>query len=106
MTAALEVAATGAAAEAVAAAVPGLVAEQVASRLFAKDPTLWGPEAEAEAGVRLSWVGLPRTSRHLVGEVAALRDELAEQGVDRVVLCGMGGRPSRPRSSARRTTST
>ena len=40
---------------------------------------------------RLSWVGLGRTSRHLVGEVSALRDELREQGVDRVVLCGMGG---------------
>ena len=87
----LEVVATGAAAQAVAAHVPALVAERFASRLFDQDPTLWGPEAESEAGVRLSWVGLARTSRPLVGEVAALRSELAEAGVDRVVLCGMGG---------------
>jgi glucose-6-phosphate isomerase len=36
----LDVAATGAAADAVAAHVPTLVADRVASRLFAKDPTL------------------------------------------------------------------
>ena len=87
----LDVAATGAAADAVAAHVPTLVADQVASRLFAQDHTLWGEAAEAESAKRLSWTGLPRTSRHLVGEVAALRDELAETGYDRVVLCGMGG---------------
>ena len=70
---------------------PPLVADRVASRLFAKDHTLWGEAAEAESAKRLSWTGLPRTSRHLVGEVAAMRDELAATGYDRVVLCGMGG---------------
>jgi glucose-6-phosphate isomerase len=88
---ALGVLATGAAADAVTRQVPKLVADSFASRLFAKDPTLWGPEAESEAAIRLSWVSLGRTSRPLVGEVAALRDHLAEQGVDHVVLCGMGG---------------
>ncbi|MGN7249156.1 glucose-6-phosphate isomerase [Janibacter anophelis] len=87
----LSVAAAGAAADAVAAHVPALVTDRVASRIFAQDPTLWGTAAEEEAAKRLSWVGLARTSRHLVGEVSALRDELREQGVDRVVLCGMGG---------------
>jgi len=88
---ALEVAATGAAADAIGTHVPSLVEDKFASRLFAQDPTLWGDEAEPEASVRLSWVGLPRTSRPLVGEVSALRGELAEAGVDHVVLCGMGG---------------
>ncbi|MGL4176999.1 MAG: glucose-6-phosphate isomerase, partial [Dermatophilaceae bacterium] len=88
---ALDVTATGPAADAVAAHVPTLVTESFASRLFAKDATLWGVEAEPEASTRLSWVGLPRTSRPLVGEIAALRDELRSDGVDRVVLCGMGG---------------
>ncbi len=85
------VATTGPAADAVAAHVPRLVADRVASRLFDQDHTLWGPAAEDEASKRLSWVGLPRTSRPLVGEVAALRDELTQAGVRRVVLCGMGG---------------
>lgn len=87
----LSVSASGAAAEAVTRHVPTLVSDAVASRLFAQDATLWGPEAEPEAGVRLAWVGLPRSSRPLVGEIAALRDSLSEQGLDHVVLCGMGG---------------
>ena len=88
---ALGVLASGSAADAVARHVPQLVADCFASRLFAKDATLWGPQAEAEAAIRLSWVSLGRTSRPLVGEVAALRDHLAGQGIDHVVLCGMGG---------------
>jgi glucose-6-phosphate isomerase len=87
----LDVAATGAAADAVAAHVPTLVADAVASRLFAQDPTLWGEAAQEEAAKRLSWTGLSRTSRHLLGEIDALRDALKETGYDRVVLCGMGG---------------
>jgi glucose-6-phosphate isomerase len=87
----LSVSAAGAAADAIGAHVPTLVEDAVASRLFAKDATLWGADAEPEARIRLSWVGLPRSSRPLVGEVAALRDAFAEQGLTHVVLCGMGG---------------
>jgi glucose-6-phosphate isomerase len=87
----LEVTASGAAAEAVRTHVPTLAEERFASRLFAQDATLWGPAAESEAAVRLSWVGLARSSRPLLGEIAAIRDELAGEGVDHVVLAGMGG---------------
>ena len=67
------------------------VEERVASRLFEQDATLWGPEAEAEASIRLAWTTLPETSAHLVSEVAELREELHERGLTHVVLCGMGG---------------
>ncbi len=87
----LEITARGAAADAIATHVPQLVKDEVASRLFAKDATLWGKDAEEEAGKRLSWVGLPRSSRPLLGEIAALREELHGEGVSRIVLCGMGG---------------
>ncbi len=87
----LEVTAEGDAAAAIASVVPTLVEDRVASRLFGADPTLWGPAAEPEAERRLGWVGLPRSSRPLVGEIAALRSRLADDGVSRVVLCGMGG---------------
>ncbi len=90
----LEVTASGTAARAVREHVGQLVDDRIASRLFTQDPTLWGADAEAEATVRLSWVGLAKASRHLVGEIAALRDELtaaADQPLDHVVLCGMGG---------------
>jgi glucose-6-phosphate isomerase len=71
--------------------VATLVADQVASRLAAKDPTLWGSESESEASIRLGWVDLPVTSRPLLAEIDALRASLWADGVDRVVLCGMGG---------------
>ena len=87
----LEVTARGAAADAIAAHVPTLVEDEVASRIFAQDATLWGKAAEEEAGKRLSWVGLARSSRPLLGEISALREELREDGVSRIVLCGMGG---------------
>jgi glucose-6-phosphate isomerase len=86
-----EVVATGAAADAIGAQVPGLVEASFASGLFARDATLWGKEAEEESAKRLSWVDLATTSQPLVGEIGALRAELAGAGVDHVVLCGMGG---------------
>ncbi|UNX56204.1 glucose-6-phosphate isomerase [Georgenia sp. TF02-10] len=87
----VEVTATGDAGRAVAAHVPDLVAEKVASRLAAQDPDLWGPDAAAEAAVRLGWTALHETSRPLLEPLARLREELRAEGVDRVVLCGMGG---------------
>ena len=71
--------------------VRGLVDDRVASRLVARDPTLWGNDAEDEASKRLAWVGLAESSRPLVAEIAALRKELAGRGLTRVALCGMGG---------------
>ncbi len=68
-----------------------LVAGQVASRLAAQDHTLWGPEAESEASIRLSWTTLPTSSRPLLAEIEALQAALRSDGVDQVVLCGMGG---------------
>ncbi len=38
--------------------VHALVDERVASRLAARDATLWGAQAEEEASVRLGWVDL------------------------------------------------
>jgi glucose-6-phosphate isomerase len=68
-----------------------LAQDDVAARLVQKDPTLWGPAAESEAAVRLGWLDLPATSRELVPRLADLRAELQTEGLDRVVLCGMGG---------------
>jgi glucose-6-phosphate isomerase len=68
-----------------------LVDDEVASRLAAQDPTLWGPDAESEASIRLAWVDLPVSSRPLLAEIDALRAQLWSEGIDRVILCGMGG---------------
>ena len=87
----VEVTASAQAAAAVARHLPALVEDRVASRIAGRDATLWGPAAEPEASIRLAWVGLGETSRPLLDRVAALRAELAAEGVDRVVLAGMGG---------------
>jgi glucose-6-phosphate isomerase len=68
-----------------------LAEDGVAARLVKKDATLWGPEAESEAAIRLGWLDLPASSRELVAGLAELRAELVGEGLDRVVLCGMGG---------------
>ena len=68
-----------------------LAGDDVAARLVRKDATLWGPDAESEAAVRLGWLDLPASSRSLVTSLGQLRAELQEEGLDRIVLCGMGG---------------
>jgi len=72
-------------------AVDALVQARVASRMTAQDATLWGPDAESEAAIRLAWVTLAESSRPLVPEIEQLRDELATEGLTHVVLAGMGG---------------
>ena len=71
--------------------VDRLVEERVASSLANQDPTLWGPRAQAEAVRRLAWVTLPKTSRPLLATIDALWSQLYADGIDRVVLAGMGG---------------
>ena len=68
-----------------------LAAEYVAPALAAKDPGLWGPEAAAEAAIRLGWLDAPRASRALLGSLAVLAGRAREDGLDHVVLSGMGG---------------
>lgn len=87
----ITVSSAGAASDAVARALPALVEERFASRLFAGDASLWGEAAVDESSKRLGWTRAHEVSRPLVDEILALRRELADQGVDRIVLCGMGG---------------
>src|SRR5437764_7195100 len=76
--------------------VDKLVAERVASALANQDPTLWGAQAQPEAARRLAWVWLPNSSRPLLATIDALRTQLHSDGIDRVVLAGMGGSPLAP----------
>lgn len=86
----------------VAVAGPSLQASQAAvlaaaehdglpAALTAKESTLWGPEAAAEAGIRLGWLDAVRIGRELLPELDRLREEMAVEGLTRVVLAGMGG---------------
>ncbi|MDQ3578134.1 MAG: glucose-6-phosphate isomerase, partial [Actinomycetota bacterium] len=48
-------------AEEAAPLVQRLVADRVASQISGQVPTLWGPDAESEAVIRLSWTSLHET---------------------------------------------
>ncbi len=78
-----------------------LVGDQVASRLAAKDATLWGPDAEAEARSGSAGSTSPRPSRPLVAEIDALRAELRGRGPRPVVLCRHGRLVAGPRGHLR-----
>ncbi|MDT7538374.1 MAG: glucose-6-phosphate isomerase, partial [Actinomycetota bacterium] len=68
-----------------------LLADDVPAKLVGHDATLWGPDAEEEASIRLGWLDVVDVSRRFLPELFALRDSLRAEGVDQVVLCGMGG---------------
>ncbi|MDS1268753.1 glucose-6-phosphate isomerase [Lipingzhangella sp. LS1_29] len=73
------------------AALESLVEDRVAPRLTERDSELWGPDAAAEAAVRLDWLRLPRTSRELLPRLSELAANTRDAGLDHVVLSGMGG---------------
>ena len=63
----------------------------ILTRLAAKDHTLWGPEAQSEAAVRLNWIDLPTSSRALLPELDALTAWARTREISSIVLAGMGG---------------
>jgi hypothetical protein len=76
-----------------------LLGQHAPSRLAEQDATLWGPEAQPEASIRLGWVDTFRRSRDLLVQLRAVKAELA--GLDHVVLAGMGGSSLAPEVIAR-----
>jgi glucose-6-phosphate isomerase len=81
--------------DALASAVSGVLADAVAegtgARLAESDATLWGPDAEAEALIRLGWLAATEVSRPLLPRLRQLVNEMAGEGLYHVVLSGMGG---------------
>ncbi|MBL3700296.1 glucose-6-phosphate isomerase [Leucobacter luti] len=81
------------------ALVARLVADRVASRLYARDTTLW--DTDAEASERLGWTDFEANALTAIAGAEAIRAELLQAGVDRIVLCGMGGSSLAPEVIAR-----
>ena len=65
--------------------------DSILPRLATKDPSLWGIGAEGDAAVRLGWITSPDEARDLLPKIAELVAWANDHGLDRVVLCGMGG---------------
>ena len=73
----------------------------ITGRLAKKDPTIWGPKAQAEASIRLGWVDLPESSRQLLPSLDALVAWSREREHDTFILCGMGGSSLAPEVMAK-----
>ena len=63
----------------------------ITARLAAKDATIWGPDAQSEAAIRLNWIDLPLSSRELLPELDALAAWAKAGSLSHVILAGMGG---------------
>ena len=61
---------------------------ELIDRIWQRDPTVWTGADEAKW---LGWLDEPRQMRERVAELAAFADGVAEEGLDAVVLLGMGG---------------
>ena len=65
--------------------------EQVARRIWKKDPTLWGPRDQPEVADRLGWLTAPENYAEHIDDLEAFATELASEGYTDAVLLGMGG---------------
>jgi len=67
--------------------------DSVPERLWDGDPTLWttDPAGQAEVERRLDWLRLPETSKALLQELNEFADSVHYEGINRVLLLGMGG---------------
>ncbi|HLY94916.1 MAG TPA: hypothetical protein VKP14_08730 [Gaiellaceae bacterium] len=61
---------------------------ELIDRIWERDPTIWTGADEAKW---LGWLDEPRRMRERVGELASFADSVMDNGVDAVVLLGMGG---------------
>lgn len=66
-------------------------AQQLGSRIWNKDPSVWSSEPLAELADRLGWLELPRSMQGEVDELNAFAEEVRADGMRHVVLLGMGG---------------
>ena len=67
------------------------VADNVAQRIWKRDPSLWGGPGVPEIENRLGWLNVTETMLEHLPELVALRDELVSEGYTDAVLLGMGG---------------
>ena len=64
--------------------------ERVIERMWEVDHTVWGPEPE-EIANRLGWLYSPENTGKALPEIQGLAEAVREQGIEHVLLLGMGG---------------
>lgn len=61
------------------------------ARMWGMDPTVWADPGTPEIADRLGWLDAPKNSRSLIGTIEELHAQAVDEGVQDIVLCGMGG---------------
>jgi len=85
-----DTAALGEYAPAVEGALKELRDERVVERMWEGDHTAWGPEPE-EIADRLGWLRSPQETEEALPEIQGLAAALRDEGIEHVLLLGMGG---------------
>jgi glucose-6-phosphate isomerase len=64
-----------------------------AERIWERDTTVWTDEADVtiKIAARLGWLDAPAHFRPVTDDMRAFADGLREAGIDRALVCGMGG---------------
>ena len=67
--------------------------ERFSQRLWEHDPSLWTSDPKGQALIRnrMGWLDLPSSSRVMLTELGAFREEILSEGYTHVLLLGMGG---------------
>ncbi len=71
--------------------IESIISNKIASRIKAKDYTIWGKDAEEESKKRLGWVDAASKAENFIKDLYEYKKLLSERGLSRVVLAGMGG---------------
>jgi transaldolase / glucose-6-phosphate isomerase len=71
----------------------GAAGGPIGRRIWERDPALWTDDAEEAKEVldRLGWLDLPESMRAWTAELREFAEGVRDDGIDRVLVCGMGG---------------
>ena len=77
--------------------------EALMRRIFSKDPTVWtyNTQSYAEIRNRLGWLDTYKTTESAIPDFIVLRNELIKEGIDKILLMGMGGSSLAPEVMAK-----
>lgn len=67
--------------------------DSVPARIWKRDPALWAADeaGQREASNRLGWLDSPEKARERIPLYRSFADEIHKEGIDRVLVLGMGG---------------
>ncbi len=74
-------------------ALASAIEQRWASRIWARDTSLWTDEESVAASIahRLGWLDAPTAFVEEVAELTAFGEQIAQEGYTDVLVCGMGG---------------